>query len=212
MSKTKLSMKEIVKYLRDFSIVVAGIAVTLYVNDRITTRSEKNDLKLYFNAIKLELEENRNDLDKSVKDMQISVEYADYLRSHDKKSINKDTLDVFSYPGGFNTITSFVFKTNAFEMFKTSGSMRLVKDKELMLLIWNTYAEMSNTKTMFDLIMEVKLEDIKKELKWSEEDKQNNIPMRTFYLDSDMAYESSRLCQETSVKLKETIEKLKKML
>jgi hypothetical protein len=45
--KTKISMKAILRYIRDFSIVVGGVAVTLYVTDRATYRSEKRDIKLY---------------------------------------------------------------------------------------------------------------------------------------------------------------------
>ncbi|MDR0506440.1 MAG: hypothetical protein LBH32_06450 [Dysgonamonadaceae bacterium] len=56
--KLKIPAKKIGNYLRDFSIVVAGIAVTLWVQSWLTTRSEKKDMALYMNALKLEMEYN----------------------------------------------------------------------------------------------------------------------------------------------------------
>jgi hypothetical protein len=150
--KTKLSMQKIGKYLRDLSIVVAGIAVTLFVNDRIMKRNEKKDLKLYLTAIKLELEKNIKYLDDLIKDNQISVDYADYLKSHDKKTIKRDTLDVFRVQGGFYSIRSFPFGMNAFEMFKSSGMMRLVNDKELLLSIWGAYGTINSIKELLDYL------------------------------------------------------------
>jgi len=106
----------IIKYLRDFSIVVAGIAVTLYVNDRITNQSEKRDLKLYLNAIKLELQENVRDINDVITSMQGSIGYANYLRAHDKKTLNADTIMSYA-ENGYYLIQTMTYKTNAFANF-----------------------------------------------------------------------------------------------
>jgi hypothetical protein len=203
-------VKPIVQYLRELSVVAVGVAITIVIGLWINNRNNKNDLKQYLNTIKLELETNAKDLDSSIKKMQLSIAYADYLRNHDKKSINRDTLDVFTFEGGMNTISSFPFKTNAFDMFKTSGVMRLVENKELLLSIWGIYSDINEAKEALNMLMQTKLEEIKKQLQWTEKEKQNNIPMYIFYHDSEMAYEQSRICKDLSKKIKETIAKLNK--
>jgi len=73
-------------------------------------------------------------LDYEAKWFQKSLGYAIYLASHDKKSLNKDTLKYYAYTddngcGYYYFHSPQLFKTYAFEMFKNSGNMRLVKDK-----------------------------------------------------------------------------------
>jgi len=79
-------------YLRDFSIVVAGIAVTLYVNSRISIWSEKKEMTRYLNVIKLELEENLKVINYHESRFDRSIEYVRYLRSHDEKSFDTDSI------------------------------------------------------------------------------------------------------------------------
>ena len=200
-------MKTIVRYIRDFSIVVAGIAVTLYVNDRVTNQGEKRDLKLYLNAIKLEMEENISYLDQKVEALKNSVEYANYLISNEKESISRDSILVFIQQGDILEIHDFTFKTNAFDMFKMSGTMRLIEDKELLLSIWNAYAGLNSAKTGLDMLMSAKWDETKNLQHFFEKEAENTIPMYTFYR-LGMAHETSRVCQKTAEVLKETVEKL----
>jgi len=210
MSKTKISIQTILRYLRDFSIVVAGIAVTLYVNDRIMNRSEKRDLKLYLTAVKIELEQNVKDIEEEIEILQQSINYAEYLKSHDKKSLNQDTIN--SYKDNYYLLISMTYKTNAFEMLKLSGTMRLMEDKELLLSIWETYTYMNDVKNLIDWGFQLKSEEIKKEIYWSKEEKMKNIPMYNFYTMTPWPSEMSRLCKEAIVLLNRTIEKLEKVL
>ena len=208
MTKTKVSIKTIVRYFRDFSIVVAGIAVTLYVNDRITNQGEKRDIKLYLDAIKLELEENIKDIDENLEYLQKSVRYANYLKSNDKKSLNKDTI--VSYADSYYTFTTTFFKTNAFEMFKSSGAMRLMDNKELLLSIWTAYTELSNLKLILDQMYQMKLTEIDKDHQLPVEKRLPDfIPMYRFYM-APMPYEMVRLSEDASKILKETVEDLRK--
>ena len=128
MNKTKISFGKIGKYIREISVVVIGVAITLSASYWITNRKEKRDTTLYLNTIKLELKENLKILDEfHQKFILPSVNYSDYLRSYDKKSLNVDSLKYYTYVRGivFN-VSPITIKTSAFEMFKTSGSMRLV--------------------------------------------------------------------------------------
>ena len=177
--KVKIPMQTIVRYVRDLSIVVAGIAVTLYSSDRVTGKSEKRDLTLYLNAIKFEVEENIQTLDRNVKRLQPSVRYAQYLNTHDRNSLEKDTIDI--YREICYSFSSPVFKTNAFEMFKSSGMMRLVNNKELLLLLWDVYYELTSVKEMFDIMFPIKWEDVKKETSLLFEGQKVEVPMYNFF-------------------------------
>jgi hypothetical protein len=41
--------------------------------------------------------------------------------------------------------------SNAFEMFKASGSMRFIKNKEVLLSIWDAYANLEKEKIQSDI-------------------------------------------------------------
>jgi hypothetical protein len=208
--KSKFSLKTAVRYFRDFSIVVAGIAVTLYVNYQVTNQGEKRDIKLYLNAIKLEIEENIKILDVAIEGLQPSLKYSDYLKSHDKKSLDKDTL--ISYQAAFYTISAYSFKTNAFEMFKNSGVMRLVDNKELLLSLWDVYDELTSVKETTEVFFPIKLEDIKKEISLLLDGQEiKGAPMYNYHV-TGMPYQVLRPCESALKKAKELLLTLEKEL
>ncbi|MCC8173893.1 MAG: hypothetical protein LIO65_05815, partial [Odoribacter sp.] len=53
-------MKNIIKYFREISVVVIGIAITFLVSDWISQRNEKKTVNRYLAAVMIELEDNRN--------------------------------------------------------------------------------------------------------------------------------------------------------
>ena len=201
-------MKQIVKYLRELSVVVAGIAITVLIGIWINNRNNEKDLEMYLDAIQLELEQNIKDIDLLIITMQESVEYANYIRSHDKKSISRDSIN--RYMNAFYLIQSITYKTNAFEMFKLSGMMRLINDKELILSIWEGYTGLDELKTLLEWGYQLKFEEVKKELPMLAAGKTDFIPMFTFYTVTDWPYEMPRLCNEASNTLKEILSKLEK--
>ncbi|GAB6007866.1 hypothetical protein [Dysgonomonas reticulitermitis] len=206
--KIKLPTKRITKYLRDFSIVVAGIAVTLSLNSWITGLNEKKDTILYLNAIKLELEENFKDIDNDViPSMEKSTNYARYLLSHDKKSLNQDTIQNYKYV--YHNILIHTYKSNAFEMFKTSGNMRFIKDKEVLRSIWEAYSDMEQLKLVLDMYFQQKKEEGFKEYLLEMEGTPVSIPMYNFYM-SEFDLEVLRICNNASEKLKAISIKLNK--
>ena len=209
--KVKVSLKTVVRYVRDLSIVVAGIAVTLYASDRVSGRSEKRDLTLYLHAIQLEVEENIKTLEEAIERLQPSIRYSEYLTSHDKESLERDTLS--SYVECCYSFSSPTFKTNAFEMFKNSGIMRLVNDKELLLLLWDVYDELNSVKETFDVIFPIKWEDIKREVTMILEGQQSKLvaPMYHFYY-MGLPLDLMRPCENALQKSKEMLEMLEKEL
>jgi hypothetical protein len=141
--KTKILAGAVAKYLREISVVVIGVAITLSASYWITGRNEKRDMALYLNAIKLELEDNINHLDAEVDYLEDWENYARYLKSHDKKSLHPDSIRRGAN-SDVSTIKYITFQTSAFEMFKISGAMRLIDDKVLLQSLWRPqYCELT---------------------------------------------------------------------
>ena len=202
--------------MRDLSIVVAGIAVTMYVNDQITHKSEKRDLRLYLNAIVLELQENIKDIEEQIKMERKSLGYAKYLISSgvqsitDVKSVSRDS--VISYMDSIYLVQSVTYKTNAFEMFKLSGTMRLMENKELILSIWKVYTNMDEVKNLVDMAYQIKLDEAKKEMQLSYAERNKRIPMYTFYAQTGWTFEFQQHWKATIEMLKETIKQIQEIL
>ena len=203
MQKVKIPMQTIVRYIRDLSIVVAGIAVTLYTSDHVTGKSEKRDLSRYMTAIKLEMEENINTLEYAIERLQPSIKYAQYLNTHDRKSLDKDTLQYYAATCCYSFYGA-TFKTNAFEMFKSSGMMRLIADKDLLLLLWNVYDELDDVKDEFDIMFPIKWEDIKRETSLMLEGKEVEVPMYNFFR-MGLPFDMLRPCETALEKLKKAV-------
>jgi len=224
--KTKKIFKKTVKYLRELSIVVIGVAITVSIGLWMNKKSNEQDLKQYLTTVKIELEENAKNCGLYSKYLQKSVRYADYLSRTDKKSLNKDTLDFYKYStvdfqtninysgygcGYMNTYLPNFTSTNAFEMFKNSGAMRQMKDKELLQSLWEAYTKLEDTKFDLNESFRIKKEEAQKELQRRSEGKPVVVPMQIFY-STDIPHSMVRRCAETSEILKETVMKLEKAL
>ena len=200
--QTKISLKTVVRYIRDFSIVVAGIAVTLYVNDRVSGNSEKRDLKLYLNAVKMELEENIRYLEERKAQLPREFEYANYLKTHEKDNINWDIIASYAR-GGYADVDFVYFQMASFEMFKSSGTMRLMQNKETMLQIWKTYLKLHREEQALGTLTQIKIEEMKK---WMDEKEKNPgiIPLHNYYK-NNLVQRQLEIYEETSQILKEVV-------
>ena len=204
----KLSINNLRKLFREVFVVVIGVAITLFASYWLGIRNEERDMALYLNAIKMELEENIKILEAAIENLEPSLRYTDYLQSNDKELLNKDSL--MSYQYTYYSFTGYSFKTNAFEMFKSSGIMRLVDDKELLLSLWDVYDEFTSVKETFDWFLPIKWEEIKKETALLLEGKEVKFPMYNFYY-LDMPYQMMLPCGSALKKSKDVVSKLKEM-
>ena len=224
MSETKFLIKTAGRYFRDFSIVVAGIAVTLCVNSWIVSQSDKKDLKQYLTAIKLELEENVQSLDYLTKRLHKSINYSQYLQQNYKKALDVDSLIYYAVSdkdgsGWAHILPRINIKTNSFEMFKASGAMRQISDKNLLSSIWNAYFQTEYVLYLLNEYYQIKKDELFQKEEFSNmwqllyENKvaPSYIPMQKVYmLDFTSSVEFD--CVQTAETLRETIAMLDKML
>ena len=207
------NIRPVIKYLRELSIVVIGVAITVGIGFWINNNSLKKDQKLYLDAIKLELEENIKQFDHLTKWLQKSYNYALYINFTDKKSLDKDTLSYYSktdndgcgytYTGSMSAMIS----TNAFEMYKSSGAMRQMKNKEKLKAIWEAYTRIEMAQIHIDKYFRIKEDEVMRYARLKEEGKIFDVPMQVFYT-SGMPGEMRRWSSQTSEAIKEILPKL----
>ena len=215
MNKTRTFFKKIGKISQEIFVVVIGVGITLSASYWITNKNEKRDMALYFNTIKLELEENKKILDEIEPHLQKSYNFTVYLSLHDKKLLNADSIRFYS--NIYYQIIQITVKTNAFDMFKTSGNMRLVSNKELLLSIWDTYAKLVEFQQQLTETMGLKFEDMRKEAKfvplmeilsWSDEEILKNVPMYEYHVNLQFYSVILKIHQKTMSMVNETLSKL----
>jgi hypothetical protein len=141
-------------------------------------------MELHLRAIKMELQENKGYIEILVNSLEFQCKYTAYLQSHDKKSLDKDTLNSYSILC-YAPPENYTFITNAFEMFKNSGTMRLMNDNELLMAIWNVYDYLTFLKEAIDEHNRLKSNFIEKEISLFDvhggKIELNTIPMYDFY-------------------------------
>jgi len=207
MNKMKISMKKIRKYLREVSVVVLGVAITLSVSVWLNNRSEKRAMELYLKAIKIEMEENIQLLEKEIEYYEDMYRYTCYLKSHNEKTLHSDSI--MDYSGNtLGEVHNVIFQTSAFEMFKISGTMRLMNDKELIQSIWKAYLSLEDVAWNFNFYYQLKTEEMKKDVQsFQENGSFPPIPLYNFLI---IYHNSGRLnlFKDVLEALKETSSKL----
>jgi len=214
--KVKSSIGKIGKYLREISVVVIGVAITLSASYWLTSRSEKKDLALYLEAIKMELEENIRVLENTNETIiKPGLNYRNYLMSNDKKSLNPDSLKYYMYStGAIHDASSIMFRTSAFEMLKTSGNMRLVDNKELLISLWNTYSFFGFIMRHFDNVSDMKMEELKKysfqySIQPTDEDMLKNPPLYDIHVNFPIPLAMQNSYNAAKMLIHDTLSKFK---
>ena len=155
MNKSENLMNPIVKYFRELSVIVAGIAVTVITGLWINNLNDKKDIDLYLENIKMELQNNLNDIRMVKEYYDISARYSDYLLSNKMQNLHPDTLS--QYVVLIKALPFFTYRSSAFKMFETSGMMRLIKDKNIVMSIWDCYDALEFLKMTNDFYIQRKV-------------------------------------------------------
>ena len=214
MNKPKNSMSKIVTFLRELAVVVTGIFITVGVGLWVNSNNIRKDQKLYLDAIIIELKENIENFDAYAKKLQKCVKYSNYISTRDEKSINKDSIGYYDWGnqecvgwGNWNPVT--LYNEDAFEMFKSSGAMRQIDDKELLLSIWKVYHLMKSTQSEIDNLLQFKKEIGMDFLQRIDNGEQVIVPMKWFYINEAPQF-MVKYCEDTADLIRETLSKLEK--
>ncbi len=156
--KTKDAFKNGTKYFRELSVVVVGIIITFGLSNWIGNRNEKKDVQRYLEAVKVELEDNLVIVKRQFEFYDQTGKLARYLLSDEPEKLRADSLAKYEKIRGY--IDYMTYKTSSFEMLKSSGAMRLVKNKELLKSMIDCYRLMEYTKNAADKYTDTKWNEL----------------------------------------------------
>lgn len=145
------------KFLREASVVVIGVAATLIASGRIARWSEQKEIALNLSAIKAELESNRVSFVGLERVFDKQRAYERFLRSAPRDKLNSDSIFYYLDDGLYQYVM-ITYDKSAFESFKSSGLMPKMKDRQLMLDIRSMYAR-----------LDMELEDFRNWEQWKTE-------------------------------------------
>lgn len=205
--KTKNSMQTIRKYLRELSVVVIGIAITLGINNWLNHRNSKKEHEQYLNTLKLELRTNVEIIENEIDLLDESVSYSRYLLSQNRKSLDPDTIQKYQYT--ISQLRDAKLKYNAFEMFKSSGNMRLISNKDLQLAIWEVYDQIDDFGDEFRAYYQQKKDMFNQEA--LSKPGENSFTMYDFFV-TGYPINLKERCNKNLKTFKETVAKLEKAL
>lgn len=136
----KLEQLRIGNYFRELSVVIIGVAVTLYVSGLINNAKEQKDLQGQMEAIHSELEYNLHLFEELIEYYDKVDGLSKFLEAYAHNPIQANADSINRYGNIFGKIYSLVYQQGAYDMFWNSGNAKLFKDKELLLDIANCYA------------------------------------------------------------------------
>ena len=155
MNKTKILIKSIGNYLRELSVVVTGVAITVTTGLWLNNRNNEKDIQLYLENIKMELQNNLEDIYVLQDYYSRTARYSDYLSINEMQNLHPDTLS--QYDDLAEYFIFFTYRTNAFDMIKTSGIMRLMKDKKKVMYICHAYDMLESIRAVHEFYTERKI-------------------------------------------------------
>lgn len=123
--------------------VIIGIAVTFMVSDWISSRSEKKDIQRHLDMVKMELEDNLPTVQKLSEFYEQTKGFSNYLITTGKQeNLQADSLRKYEYVISYSPTMNY--QSSAYEMLKSSGTMRLIRDKELLKSIIDSYSALEH--------------------------------------------------------------------
>jgi len=155
MNDSKTSIRAIGKYFRELSIIIVGVATTVIIGLWISNRNNEKDINLYLENIKMELQNNLNDVYMVKEYYDFAARFSDYLSTNKLQNLHPDTLN--QYAGLVKALPFFTYRASAFDMFKASGMMRLIKDKNKVMSIWDSYDALEYLKLTNDFYIQRKV-------------------------------------------------------
>jgi hypothetical protein len=150
-------IKKTVKYFRELSIVIIGVAITLYVGNLVGTMKEQRNLNLQLTAIAAELEFNLARVD----DIIDFYERHNHLQQSIIENIDnpQQVNDSINKPNsGIGSISSFIYKKGAYELFINSGAIHLLADRSLLWNITESYVWLELTKESAQQYFDAKMQ------------------------------------------------------
>lgn len=133
-------------YLRQFSIVAAGVIVTFWGSDLVTERARQREVRATMQLVAEELEHNRQELRNIKQLLDVDIHMSTVLIEH-KMNISEIPMDtLWKYGKLFNNMDEFYYRTDAMDVLKGSSLMQYIPDKRLLQDVMQIYFELGRRK------------------------------------------------------------------
>ena len=124
-------------YLRQFSIVAAGVIVTFWGSDLISQHARQKEINSVMQLIIEELQTNQQELQWVKTEIDSDVRMSQLLKKADLQieSIPQDTIN--KYQAFFSSTSVMSVSADALEVLKSSSLMQHITDKQMLQeLLW----------------------------------------------------------------------------
>lgn len=151
--KSQLKKWKIGDYVRQFSIVMGGVLLTLWLTGRITDAARQREVRQAMQLVAIELNNN----------LEMVRDYSQIFTNEKRMALNlktegfssknfpADTLRLYEQRLFSGLGRPYRLSTDALEMLKTSGLTSFIGDKELVFDLLRSYTSLAN----FDSTMEL---------------------------------------------------------
>lgn len=139
------------KYLRELSVVIIGVAITLLATDSVNKKQEKENVDRHLELVYSELEYNLNNVKDICKFFEDYHALKNLLASWviEPAKVSRDSIARYSYV--VNSNFTFLYKQAAYTMFVNSGTMKNMKQTNLTLGLTECYLALEVLKTECDV-------------------------------------------------------------
>lgn len=129
-------------YVRQFSIVAAGIIVTFVGSDLIAGHKQQKEVASVMRFVVSELEHNKQEVEKLYARVSLDRQMGKYLVEcdYDVRRLPVDTLQKYNW--FISSTSSLKYMSDALEVLKNSSLMQQVKDKEMLLNLAQSYGSL----------------------------------------------------------------------
>lgn len=144
--KTLIKSWQVGDYIRQLSIVVAGIIVTFWGSDLISENARQKEVRSTMQLVAEELEHNKQELHRTKHLLDIDRHMSQLLNDYNMNisQIHEDTL--LKYDKLFNQMDEFSYRTDALDVLKGSSLMQYIPDKRMLQDVLKVYFELEKTK------------------------------------------------------------------
>lgn len=129
----------LVPYIRELSIVIIGVLITLLITNILSDRAKQAEVKRALTLVKIELEENLHQIEWAQQKWETEQRIYGFIRQNMDhiENIAVDTL--WKYRKVIGDKHSLAIVTDSYEVLKSSLLMQYIKDKDFLSELSKTY-------------------------------------------------------------------------
>ncbi len=134
-----LSKADIVKYLRELSIVIIGVLATLLITNIISNRIKSNEVKKAITILRTELEDNLRNINEAEQKWKKEQDIFALIKKHifQLEKIPEHTLE--GYKKVIGDKHSLSVNSDSYEVLKSSLLIQYIKDQDFLRKLSKTY-------------------------------------------------------------------------